>query len=112
MSDIVLVIMVVFVEMFLHYFPWRLILRGRELPRLAAYTLGVLGLMGPFTAWLIERGNGEIAMILWIVIVAGGAAVTLLYLLDWVITLAWGKRESEEREHALLGQRNGESESA
>lgn len=107
MSKGVLVVLVVFIEMFLHYFPWRLILRGRELPRLVAYGLGVLGLMGPFTAWLLERGDVEVVITLWIVLPAGGLAVGALYLFDWAITQAWGKRESEQRERALMEKLDG-----
>jgi hypothetical protein len=111
MSNGVLVVVVVFVEMFLHYFPWRLIF-GKELPRLLAYGLGVLGLMVPFTVWLLEHGNNEIAIMLWMVLSAGGLAVGTLYLLDWVINLVWGKREAEQREQVLLEQLNGKGQSA
>ena len=47
-----LIMIVVLAEAFLHYFRWRLILGGRELPRVAAYMLGVLGLMLPYSRWL------------------------------------------------------------
>jgi hypothetical protein len=107
MSKGAMVVMVVFIEMFLHYFPWRLILRGRELPRLIAYGLGALGLMGPFTAWLIEHGNIEIAITLWMILPAGGLAVGLLYLLDWMINQVWGKQEAEQREAALTERLDG-----
>lgn len=111
-SNDILVVVVVFIEMFLHYFPWRMVLHGRELPRLLAYGLGVLGLMGPFTAWLIDRSNQGIAIMLWVVLCAGGLAVGLLYLLDWVINQVWSKRESEQRERLLQEQLDGKGKSA
>lgn len=39
-----LIVIVVSVEFGLHYFPWRMLpmLRGKELPRLAAYVLGCM----------------------------------------------------------------------
>ncbi len=111
MNNNVLVVVVVFIEMFEHYFPWRSIF-GKELPRLLAYVLGVLGLMVPFTAWLLERGNREIAIILWVVLSAGGLAVGALYLFDWLINQVWGKREAEQRERVLMEQLDGKSQSA
>ena len=112
MGNGTLVVMVVFIEMFLHYFPWRMILHGKKLPRLLAYGLGVLGLMGPFTAWLMERGNQEIAIMLWVVICAGGLAVGLLYLFDWVVNLVWARHECEQRERLLQEQLDGKSKPA
>ena len=111
MSDELLVVLVVFIEMFLHYFPWRLVLR-RDLPRLVAYMLGVLGMMGPFTAWLINHNDSQVATMLWLVLGAGGFAVASLYLLDWVIGQVWGKREAEQREQLLQEQRDGKSRPA
>lgn len=64
------------------------------------------------TAWLIERGDTRIVIMLWLVLSAGGLAVGLLYLLDWVINQVWGKREAEQREQMLLEQRDGKSKSA
>jgi hypothetical protein len=56
MSMPVMVTLVVFIEAFLHYFQWRWALGGRELPRVPAYTLGVLGMLTPYAAWMIGRG--------------------------------------------------------
>lgn len=111
MGNGVLVVVVVFIEMFLHYFPWRLIF-GKDLPRLLAYGFGVLGLMVPFTVWLLERGNQEIAIMLWLVLSAGGLAVGALYLFDWVIIQVWSKREAEQRERELMERLDGKSQSA
>lgn len=95
-----MIALVVFVEAFLHYFPWRLVLGGRVLHPVAAYVLGVLGLMVPFTVWLAEHGHMDIAWMLWTVIVAGGAAVAICYGLDWLIHIVWSSREAHAREQA------------
>ena len=62
--------------------------------------LGVCGLMIPFTAWLYERGEIEVAVRLWMVIVAGGVSVLALYGLDAIKDLYWKEREASEREAA------------
>ena len=85
-------------ELGLHYFPWKLLLKGRELPRVAAYTLGMLGLMVPFSAWLWKRYEMEIIQVLWMVIIAGGLTVFALYGLDRYIELEWRNMEATERE--------------
>lgn len=72
MSIGAMVALVIFIETSLHYFTWRLLLKGKELPRVAAYILGVAGLMVPFTAWLLENGELLIARALWLVIASGG----------------------------------------
>jgi len=100
MNNILLVVIVMISEGLLHYFPWKMLLRGRELPRVAAYILGVLGLMAPFTAWLWERGEMEIIRMLWMVIVAGGLMVLALYGLDHYTTLEM--RDLEAREERAL----------
>lgn len=75
-----------------HWFPWRLALK-KDLPRLAAYAMGVLALVGPLT-WLfvfwarygfyIETGF-EYVVALWAVVIGGGVAVGGAYLVDWVL---------------------------
>ncbi len=76
-----LVVIVVLVELGLHYFPWRMLIR-RKLPRLAAYTLGLLGIMVPFSLWLMDRDEIEILQTMWIVIISAGFTVFALYGLD------------------------------
>lgn len=76
-----LVVIVVLVELGLHYFPWRMLIR-RKLPRLAAYTLGLLGIMVPFSLWLMDRGEIEIMQTMWIVVVSAGFTVFALYGFD------------------------------
>lgn len=105
MSMLVLVFVVMTVELGLHYFPWRMLLRGRELPRLAAYTLGSLGMMGPFTVWLWLIGEYEVIQTLWMVICAAGLMVFALYGLDHYLDLIMKDVEATEREnvHAKEG---------
>jgi len=94
----VLVLLVMITELGLHYFPWRMLLRGKKLPRLAAYTLGLLGMMGPFTGWLWQSGEFEIIKALWSVIVAAGMTVFALYGLDHYLELIMKDIEATERE--------------
>jgi len=100
MNNISLIVTVMISEGLLHYFPWKMLLRGKELPRVAAYALGVLGLMAPFTAWLWERGEMEIIRMLWMVIVAGGLVVLVSYGLDHYLKLEM--RDLEAREERSL----------
>jgi hypothetical protein len=92
-----LIAIVALVELGLHYFPWRMLI-GKDLPRLAAYTLGLLGMMGPFSAWLIDRNEVEILQTLWIVIVSAGVMVFALYGFDHYLDLSARAFEAEERE--------------
>ena len=95
-----LIIFVMLSEALLHYFPWKLLLKGRNLPRLAAYTLGLLGMMVPFSVWLWQRKDVEVLQVLWMVIVAAGLIVFALYGLDRYIDLEWQNMEAKEREEA------------
>ncbi len=74
-----------------HYFPWGMLLH-HKLPRLAAYVLGVLALIGPLSAlyafWIRfqpEIGGRFYLGALWAVVGAGGAAVLICYALDHVL---------------------------
>lgn len=78
-----------------HWFPWRLAL-GRDLPRLAAYVLGVVALVAPLTVLFARRGELDAAIGMWAVIVSGGAAVMLAYGVDWLLArLALAKELGE-----------------
>jgi len=88
-------------EGFLHYFPWRLALGGRELPRPAAYVLGVLGFALPYAMWLWERGATAEMLALAAVLAAAGGAVVALYALDWALRAAWERKEALARERQL-----------
>lgn len=95
-----LIVIVMALELGLHYFPWRKMI-GAELPRLAAYTLGLLGMMVPLSGWLMDRGEIEILQTLWIVIVAAGMTVFALYGLDHYLELEKIKIESAAREQLM-----------
>jgi len=115
MNLVDLIVIVVLAEAFLHYFHWRLILGGKDLPRLAAYAFGVLGLMLPYTRWLWVQDmvlTLEAIKVLWIVIISGGLSVLGCYGADAIVDLVWGKREAEAREQMLLEQRHGKGKSA
>jgi hypothetical protein len=78
-----------------HWFPWRLML-GRDLPRLAAYVLGVLAMVVPLTVLFAQRGELDAAIGMWAVMVSGGAAVMLAHGVDWVLSrLALAKELGE-----------------
>ena len=94
----VLVVMVMISELGMHYFPWRILLRGKELPRLAAYTLGSLGMVVPFTVWLWQIGEYEVIHGLWLVVCAAGLMVFALYGLDHYLDLVMKDIEAAERE--------------
>jgi hypothetical protein len=81
LEPIITATIVAFVELTLHWFPWDLMLR-RKLPRLAAYVLGVLGMMLPFTVLLIYWRESQVLIALWLVIGSGGLAVTGAWLGD------------------------------
>lgn len=94
----VLVCLVMAIEIALHYFPWRVLLRGHKLPRLAAYTLGLLGIMVPFSAWLWLNGKADVMGVLWLVVVSAGLTVFGLWGLDHYLTLIMRDIESSERD--------------
>jgi hypothetical protein len=98
MNETTLIVIVALAQFGLHYFPWKLWCNGKELPRPIAYAFGVVGLMVPFTAWLIEQSEMSTAWMLWKVIVAGGMMVLALYGLDHYRLLMWKDREATERE--------------
>ena len=98
MPTSILIALVMLSEAFLHYFPWKLLLRGKELPRLAAYSLGLLGMMVPLTAWLWQTGEFEVIKALWAVICAAGLMVFALYGLDHYLDLIMKDIEATERE--------------
>lgn len=94
----VLIALVMISELGLHYFPWRMLLRGKELPRLAAYTLGSLGMMVPLSTWLWQSGEFEVIKALWLVVCSAGLMVFALYGLDHYLDLIMKDIEATERE--------------
>lgn len=103
----ILIVMVMMAEGLLHYFPWKMLLRGRKLPRLAAYTLGLLGMMGPLTVWLWDRNEVEVIQTLWAVTVSAGITVFALYGLDHYLDLIM--RDIEATEERALRKHGEES---
>jgi hypothetical protein len=99
--------MVLMAEFGMHYFPWRILLRGRELPRLVAYVLGLLGMMGPFTAWLWDRDEIAIMQTLWIVIISAGFMVFALYGFDHYLDLIMKEMEAKEERDLRKDARQG-----
>lgn len=73
-----------------HWFPWPMLLR-RKLPRLAAYALGVLGMLLPLSglyAWWAASGQTwrwAWIVAMWVVALVGGLAVSFAYALDYVL---------------------------
>lgn len=86
-------------ETILHYFPWKLILKGNDLPRPVAYIFGTLGFSLPLSAWLLFFEYPTCIYVVWIAIIAAGVTVLFLYLFDWVLRLIWKVMELEEREN-------------
>lgn len=85
-------------ELVLHWFPWQLLLR-RELPRQAAYVLGVLAIIIPLSCLLAHWGVIEAfwaIAALWVVVVAAGGAVMGAYGLDWLFNRLSRGAEAEE----------------
>jgi len=78
------------------YFPWKRIRRGRSLPRIPAYVLGMLAILDPFTAWACSFGYGLAAVVLWAITIVGGAAVMGCYLLDRAWTQASRKIQTRD----------------
>jgi hypothetical protein len=103
MELLTLIILVMLVEALLHYFPWRMLLKGKELPRLMAYTFGLLGMMVPLSVWLWRTGEVLVLQTLWVVIVSAGLAVFALYGLDHYLDVAMQNTEVKEQVKLLLG---------
>lgn len=90
-----------------HWFPWQLAIR-RKLPNLIAYVLGLSGLLAPLTVlfnyWIYDPPEFTYAHIvaLWVISSAGGLAVSLAHLIDWMLKQYAALRELKE----LLEQKN------
>lgn len=97
MSLLTMLVLIGFIEGFLHY-AFRREIFGKDLPRPVAYTLGTLGMMLPFTVYLNEEGHGDVASVLWLVLVSGGGAVVLCYGVDWIYKMIVSLRETKQRE--------------
>jgi len=106
-SEILLTALVTWLALLVeHWFPWRLLLR-RDLPRIAAYTMGVLALIVPLSVlywrWSLVGLADQLGYLiaLWSVTVGGGAAVAGAYVVDWLLGRLALATELQE----LLGMR-------
>jgi hypothetical protein len=86
-----------------HWFPWRMLI-GRELPRVAAYAVGVLGFMTPLSVLFIEQQAWDALLAAWAVVAASGMAVMGAHAADWVMDRVRRSYEHEELIHAKAGQ--------
>lgn len=88
-----------------HWFPWRLVL-GYELPKVAAYTIGVLGFLLPVTVlfWRWDVVGLMVAwshlVALWACVLASGLTVVLAYAIDTVANRVRMSHELEELNEA------------
>lgn len=83
-----------------HYFPWRATL-GRELPRVAAYALGVLAIEIPLTILFVEWGLIPAALALWQVTAGAGLACLAAYAFDSWLAVRRAQMLAIEREQQL-----------
>jgi len=84
-----------------HYFPWRRLLNGRDLPRPAAYIVGTLNLALPL-AILLAILNDWVALIaLGAVILSSGGTVLTLYGFDGVLAQHELKELNQKLEETL-----------
>ena len=88
-------LIIMLTQLALHWFPWELVI-GRRLPRLAAYTLGVLAIMIPLTGLFFYEYMVLIA--LWSAVISAGSAVFAGYGIDY---LARRVRLSHELQEVL-----------
>lgn len=102
-----IVSLLLFVE---HWFPWQLMLRA-ELPRLAAYILGVLAIVVPLTGLYLFWGFhpdcrvrfGEL-FALWSAVSAGGLSVIAAHGIDKLLKRLAHGAELEELQELREGQ--------
>ena len=86
-----------------HWLPWRKLL-GQELPRLAAYVLGVLAMALPLTGLFTASGTvpgAQAAAALWLVILFCGLATFVAYVADHTLELR-AERRAADREFAVI----------
>jgi hypothetical protein len=105
LDGIVVVLFTCVLLALLHYLPWRGLLR-RDLPVLARYVIGVLGLVVPVSVLWGVRADWSNLVLMWAVVICGGLTVVLLHILDTSIE-AHGRADiAEEEGRQLRGQAN------
>lgn len=82
---------------------------GRMWPRVVSYVLGVLGVLGPVSGWLVWQwlAGGQVQawaalLVLWLSAVVSGATVAGMYLLDAWLQARREAHEAHEREQVAL----------
>ena len=83
------------IEGLLHYVRYHFI---PKMHPVLCYTLGVLGLMLPYSAWMLMQGAAHQVIVLWSVILSGGAAVAISYFADWLHKKILDGQDALERE--------------
>ncbi len=96
---VITVLLSALLQLLLHWFPWQMIFRN-GLPRLLAYSFGMLGILLPFSGLMILWQEWSALVALWAVVVASGLAVIKAYGLDWMLNRVRLSFESQEREDA------------
>lgn len=91
----------------MHYLPWRGVLR-KELPALARYMIGVLGLIAPISVVWVLRKDWPNLLMLWSVVICGGFTVILSYVIDASID-AHGRADIAEAEGKQLRGKTDQS---
>jgi hypothetical protein len=91
------------IQAVLHWFPWRMVL-ARDLPRIPAYILGVLGVALPLSGLYWYWCDVSALVSLWVVIAASGSSVIGAYAIDWTLDRVRQSYEHEERNEAQTTQ--------
>ena len=91
------------VQLIEHWFPWRMLI-GRDLPRVAAYALGVLGFMAPLSVLFVEQQAWTELLAVWAVVAASGMAVASAHVVDWALDRIRRSYEHEELINAKTRQ--------
>jgi len=86
-----------------HYFPFPRLLGGGQLPPAAAYVLGCLALLLPFTVWGLALAYVIPVLVIWLVTIAGGGTVLLCYGLDSALNNRDRQAQNQRLEDALHG---------
>ena len=86
-----------------HYFPFPRIRGGKEPHRTAAYILGCLALLVPFSVWGLACGYTVPVVVIWLITGLGGATVLGCYALDQTLD-ARDLADSHERLHDAVSR--------
>jgi hypothetical protein len=104
-----LLLIAFFLQVGSHYMPWARLFPNNCLPRPIAYTIGIVGIYIPLSAWLALRADWLTLAIIWGFTAAAGAGVLCAYGIDLILNWRDQAREAQERE-SLLEQRHDANE--